>query len=211
MKSTRQIVYTLYLSFFTCITLQSQDILESNPDNWEVVNREVIFENGVVHLNAQEGDGILWLKDHAFKDGTIALDIKGKNTPGRSFVGFAFHGLDNTTYDAVYFRPFNFKNPSKKSNSVQYISEPEYGWYTLRNKFPGTYEGAMEPLPKDVEDWFHVKIIVEHPKVKVYINSSENPVLVVDQLSDRKKGNLGFWVGNNSKGWFRNLTIREKK
>lgn len=209
MKTTKHII--LIISLIILPFAQAQDVInaEASSDNWSVFNRQVSFEKEIIHLDAQENDGVLWLKNSSFKNGTIEFEIKGKDTPGRSFVGFAFHAVDDQTFDAIYFRPFNFKNPEKKSKSVQYVSMPDNGWAVLRKTFPGKYENEMSPAPESVDDWFHVKIEINHPKVKVYVNGSERPTLEVDQISTRKKGTLGFWVGNNSEGWFKNLKITE--
>src|SRR5919204_414712 len=64
--------------------------------------------NGV-HLNAAANDGVAYVPGIELANGTIEIDLKGKDVQGQSFVGVAFHGVDGTTLDAVYFRPFNFK------------------------------------------------------------------------------------------------------
>ncbi|GET34140.1 hypothetical protein PbJCM13498_30030 [Prolixibacter bellariivorans] len=181
--------------------------LSTVQDNqeWSAFNRGISY-NGNVHMAARPGDGLLILKDVVFQNGTIELDIKGKNVPGRSFVGVAFHGVNDSTFDAVYFRPFNFKNPERNSHSVQYISAPKYGWYKLRNEHPGKYENKVTPVP-DPEEWFHATIHVTYPEVKVYVNNAAEPSLVINQISERKKGWIALWVGNNSEGWFKNLKI----
>jgi CubicO group peptidase (beta-lactamase class C family) len=118
----------------------------------------------------------------------------------------AFHGLNDSTYDAVYFRPFNFKNLERSNHSVQYISHPKYTWYKLREENPGKYENTVKPIPNP-EEWFHAAIVVEYPIVKVFLNNSEEPSLTINQLSTRISGKIGFWVGNNSEGYFKNLKI----
>ncbi len=202
------ILFSLILSLlnFKAITQNNNRPVNGSSENWTVFNRNVTYSDGVIHLNAQENDGLLWVNAADFKNGIIELDIKGKNEPGRSFVGLAFHGLDNTTFDAVYFRPFNFKNPERHSHSVQYISEPDYGWSKLRNTFPGKYENSINPVP-DPDGWFHAKIVVKYPKVSVYVNRSEKASLEIDQISMRKGGMIGIWVGNGSEGWFKNFRI----
>ena len=181
--------------------------LSTVQDNqkWSAFNRGISY-NGNVQMDAKPGDGLLILKDVVFQNGTIELDIKGKNAPGRSFVGVAFHGVNDSTFDAVYFRPFNFKNPERNSHSVQYISAPEYGWYKLRSEHPGKYENKIAPVPEP-EEWFHATIHVTYPEVKVYVNNAAKPSLVINQISERKKGWIALWVGNNSEGWFKNLKI----
>lgn len=210
MKITKYLATAVALLILSFVEAQDMTIVEASSDKWSVFNRQVSYKDGEIHLNAKENDGMLWLKNAEFQRGTIEFELKGKDTPGRSFIGFAFHGKDNETFDAIYFRPFNFKNPEKKSKSVQYVSMPNYGWAVLRRTFPGEYEGEMNPTPESVDDWFHVKIEIDQPKVTVYVNQSRKPTLEIDQISLSKERRLGFWVGNNSEGWFKNLKITKK-
>lgn len=179
---------------------------------WKVFNREVSVsnenENVVVHFNSQAGDGFAKLENFEFANGTIEIDIKGKDVQGNSFVGVVFRGLNDSTFDAVYFRPFNFmSNDSvRKSHSVQYISEPVYTWEKLRREYTGKYENQIKPAP-DPNSFFHAKIVVEKPKVSVFVNNSNKPCLVVNELSNRVSGWLALWVGNYSEGTFANLEI----
>jgi hypothetical protein len=52
-----------------------------------------------------------------------------------------------------------------------------------------------------------VRVVVASPKVSVFVGDAKEPSLVVDQLSDRRKGLLGPWVGNTSGGDFANLKL----
>ncbi|MEN8123470.1 MAG: family 16 glycoside hydrolase [Bacteroidota bacterium] len=177
----------------------------SDSTIWTLHNREIHIDKEV-HLNGKPGNGILWINAPIFRNGKIELDIKGKNERGKSFVGLAFHGLNDSTYDAVYFRPFNFKNPERKVHSVQYISHPEYTWHKLRKNHPEKYENLVSPVPEPT-DWFHVTIKIDYPNVKVFVNNSHESSLTIEQLSSRKEGWIGFWVGNNSEGFFKNIKI----
>jgi len=163
----------------------------------------------IVHLDGKPGNGIAWINGVTFKTGTIEFDIKGKNVLQQSFVGIAFHGTNDSTYDGIYFRPFNFQSPDtlRKSHSVQYISMPQYDWSALREKFPGKYEHALLNTT-DPEKWFHAKIVVDADRITVYVNSDRQPSLVVQPIGKRADGNIGFWVGHTSDGDFSNLTIR---
>jgi hypothetical protein len=177
-----------------------------------VVNRSVSsLSDGTkkgVRLGEQPGDGVAYLQGIELTNGTIELDVKGKDVQQQSFVGVAFHGVDGTTYDAVYFRPFNFRaeDPARRVRAVQYISHPTYTWQKLRAEQPGKYEQAVNPVP-DPNAWFHVRVVVASPNVSVFVADASGPSLVVNQLSDRKKGLVGLWVGNNSGGDFANLKI----
>ena len=161
-----------------------------------------------IRLSEAPGDGAAWLEGVELGNGVIELDVRGKDVPQRSFLGVAFHAADTTTYDAVYFRPFNFRadDPARRRHAVQYISHPTYTWYTLRTEHPDSYEQAVNPAP-DPTDWFHVRIVIASPKVSVFVDDAAEPSLVVDQLSDRGTGRVGLFVGNNSGGDFANLKI----
>lgn len=178
----------------------------------KVFNRSVSSVNDgarkSVRLSESPGDGVAYLPGIEFTNGTIEFDVKGKDVQQQSFVGVAFHGVDGTTYDAIYFRPFNFRaeDPARRIRAVQYISHPTYTWDKLRAEQPGKYEQAVNPVP-DPNAWFHVRVVVASPKVSVFVGDAKEPSLVVSQLSDRKKGLVGLWVGNNSGGDFANFKI----
>lgn len=164
-----------------------------------------------IRFSKNSGDGIAWLKGVEFSNGIIELDIKGKDVIQQSFVGVAFHGLNNETLDAIYFRPFNFQSTDsvRKIHAVQYVSHPYYTWSVLREKYNGKYEKTVTPAPNG-NDWFHAKIVVQFPKVTVYVNGNSEPSLVIDKLNDRKTGKIGLWVGNTSDGDFANIQIINK-
>jgi hypothetical protein len=161
-----------------------------------------------VRLSEAEGEGPAYLPGIEFADGTIELDLKGKDVQGASFVGLAFHGVDGTTYDAIYFRPFNFKTDDKARvlRAVQYISHPAHPWQKLRAEHPGQYEKPIAPVP-DPNAWFHARVVVAAPKVSVFVGDAKEPCLTINQLSDRKKGLVGIWVGNTSGGDFANFKV----
>ncbi len=179
---------------------------------FKVFNRSVSsFNDGAkkgVRLGENAGDGVAYLQGIEFTDGTIEFDVKGKDVQQQSFVGVAFHGVDETTYDAIYFRPFNFRaeDPARRIRAVQYISHPTHTWQKLRAEQPGKYEQAVNPVP-DPNAWFHVRVVVASPKVSVWVGDAKELSLGVNQLSDRKKGLVGLWVGNGSGGDFANLKI----
>ena len=184
---------------------------------WQIAGRTtaVIDTNGKHALKMIEVApimGLVWLKDYDFGDGTIEVDVLGRTQPVQgSFVGVAFHVADAQTYEAVYFRPFNFRaaDSTRRSHAVQYISHPAFPWQKLRSEHPGQYEAPVIPEP-DGDQWFHVRIVVERPKISVFVNDARTPALVVNELSDRARGSLGLWVGDGSAGIFANLHVTRK-
>ena len=161
-----------------------------------------------IRLSENPGDGVAYLDGVEMANGTIEIDLKGKDVPQQSFIGVVFHGVDGTTYDAIYFRPFNFKteDAARRIRAVQYVSHPAYPWQKLRTDTPGKYEKPVSPVP-DPNGWFRARVVVASPKVSVFVDGAAEPCLVVDQLSERRKGLVGLWVGNTSGGDFANFKI----
>ncbi len=188
---------------------------------WKVSNRKVAAVTDgkyqAVQFEEATGQGFAWVEGVEFDNGVIEFDVKGKDVLQKSFVGVAFRGVDDTTHDAVYFRPFNFKaeDPVRRIHAVQYVSHPTFTWKKLREERADQYEKAIFPKSDwpapDPNGWFHVRIVVAKPKISVYVNDAKEPSLAVDELSDRKGGKVGFWVGEGSGGTFANLKITPAK
>ena len=51
--------------------------------------------------------------------------------------------------------------------------------------------------------------MINFPEIKVFVNNSQTPSLIVQELSANKTGKFGIWVGNNSDGQFANLVITQ--
>lgn len=180
----------------------------------KAMNRSLsVYDNspGAVEMNAAEGDGLAVLKEIDFETGTIEVELLGENNPGRSFIGIAFNIEDEETFEAIYFRPFNFvaTEQARKDHMVQYVNHPEYTWYKLREERTMEFENEI-PAPPDPDDWFKTIIKVSEKHVEVYLDKVTEPVLKVERLAGFKSDKIGLWVGNGSSGRFRNLNIHEE-
>ena len=180
--------------------------------NVEVHNRElsVIDEAGYagIRLSKADGEGVAWLKDVEFANGVIEFDVRGEDVKQHSFVGIAFHGANDSTFDAVYLRPFRFKETadSLRSRQLQYISLPTHTWRALRTRSPGTYEHSIDPSP-DPNAWVHMRVVVQGETVSACINGAQKPSLVVKKVTKLDKGRVGFYVADTSGGDFANIRI----
>ena len=125
-----------------------------------------------------------------------------------SFVGIAFHGKNDSTFDAIYLRPFQFKEKDEilKSRAIQYISLPDFTWRKLREKFPNKYEHSIEPAP-DPNSWVRMRVVIKDSTITTYINGSKEPSLVVQKVTNLSSGSIGFYVADTSGGDFANITI----
>ena len=148
-----------------------------------------------------KGASVAYPKALNFKDGTIEMDLAsptGKN----GFVGFAFRIKDVHHYETLYFRP----GSSGTINAVQYMPEKksEFNWWDYE---ADKYQ-SKTTLP--LTAWFHVKAIVKGSVIAVFINNQPKPVMVYKSLDPTlKSGSVGFWLGNCSKGAYKNLIVEE--
>lgn len=193
----------------------------NDAKTWNVINAECdkLTEDGkdVVRLKPKgkaktpSDIGFALVEGLNFAEGTLEVDVKGKGKFEASFVGLAFHVVDQSTFEAVYFRPFNFLRDDKsfRAHAVQYVSWPDHTWEKLRKTKPGAYESAVKPIP-DPGGWFHARIEVTKQKVSVWVDDANDPCLVVNRLSGNAKGKIGLWVDSKD-GKFKNLKILPAK
>jgi hypothetical protein len=126
-------------------------------------------------------------------------------------VGVAFGAADGKTFEAVYFRPFNFLRDDKsfRVRAVRYVAWPDHTWEKLRKGKPGVFESAVQPVP-DPAGWFHARVEVTKQKVRGWVDDAKEPCLAVDRLGGRERGMVGLWV-DSQEGAFRNLKILPAK
>ena len=163
-----------------------------------------------------EGDdhaGLALLPATDFQDGVIEADIALKTTvpPGvryPGFVGIAFRVRpDASHYELLYLRPGNSDaaDQSMRNHAVQYVSEPDFGWYRLRREWPWVYESHAELA---METWTKVRIEVAGRAAKLYLNGSAKPSLVVDGLKcEDLHGAVGLWGYTHEEAYFSNVRI----
>jgi hypothetical protein len=175
------------------------------------VNRSVTALQGPrkgVHVDEKQANGVVWIDGTDFGQGTIEIDVRGRDVVDRSYLGVAFHRKDDATYECVYLRPFNFRidNPVRRQHAVQYVVVPEFDWPDLRQKFPEEFENPVDASVAP-GDWVPLKVVVDGAKAQIYVGAVKSPTLEVRKLGTLGRGMIGLWVGNNSDGDFANLRI----
>jgi hypothetical protein len=181
----------------------------------KAVNREVTSLKGDragIRLSETAGPGVVWIEGIDFAEGTIEIDTRGRDVLQQSFVGIAFHGKDDKTYEAVYLRPFNFRatDPDRHQHAVQYVSVPDYDWPRLRKEFPEEFENPVDQsiVPTD---WVPLRVVVNAKTIQIYVGPVKSPTLEVRKLGTLDRGMIGVWAGNNSDGDFANLRVTPVK
>ena len=212
--SMRNIVLliTIAIQVLASTSARSQD---RSFDLQQLLNENKLITHGqnITPVNddgkkAVSQTGIAWIKDVNFSEGTIEIDLRGRDVLQKSFIGIVFHAIDTSAYDIVYFRPFNFlsNDPVRRIHAVQYATHPEFPWYRLREEKNGMYEKAVTPAPSP-KDWFHARIVVKGKDINVYVNNSPTPSLTVQKLNTRSSGKIGI-SNEGESGEFANLVIR---
>jgi hypothetical protein len=174
------------------------------------LNREVAAINSGtgVRVTTAPGVGLIWIEGTDFLDGAIEVDVCGRDVDSESFLGVAFHRRDDTTFEAVYLRPFNFRtrNAERRQHAVQYIAQPDYDYSVLRQKFPEEFEHAVDRsiLPTA---WIPLRLVVHDSRVRVFVGLGDTPALDVRELHAPVRGQVGLFVGNGSDGVFANMGI----
>jgi hypothetical protein len=166
-----------------------------------------------ITVEGEDHEALTLLPGTDFQDGVIEADIALKPTtpPGvrfPGFVGIAFRArTDASHYELFYLRPGNSDAPdqAQRNHSVQYVSEPGFGWYRLRREWPSIYESYAELT---METWTKVRIEVSGRAAKLYLNGSSRPSLVVDGLKGEDlHGAIGLWSYTNEEAYFSNVRI----
>jgi len=149
-----------------------------------------------------------------FKNGTIEVDLAGAPRAGappnmRGFIGIAFRVHPNAEhFECFYLRPANGRadDQLQRNHSLQYVSEPDFGWQRLRKENPGVYESYAD---LETGAWTKVKIVVSGSKAQLFINGADQPSLIVNDLKlGDSHGEIALWSHTTTEGYFSNLTVK---
>jgi len=161
------------------------------------------------------GGPLAILNDVRFKDGAIDVDVAGAPAKGapedaRGFIGVAFRVQSDSRFEIIYLRPTNSHadDQLRRNHTTQYSAEPEWPWDRLRKESPGVYESWAD---METGRWTHMRIEVHGTDAALYVNRALNPCLIVHGLKlGDTEGAVGLWMGQDTEGYFKNLSITKK-
>lgn len=197
---------TLDAHFFTPINTFIDTVSDSNETFLRIIKDSII--------TAVDEPTFAKLNQCDFKDGIIEIKILSRlleDAPdfSRGFIGLAFRiNEDNTKFEGIYIRPTNGRNESqlRRNCSTQYFSYPDYKYDRLRIETPGKYESYAD---MGLNEWIDMKVEVIGSEAKLYLNHSQHPVLVINDLKHGSDatGSIGLWVDIGTEGFFKDLKI----
>ena len=223
---------TTFLSAITFLlvysgTLSGQEI-RLNKSTVEPVNVSMTFEK----LNEKEVLRVIKdsslkevdeptfvrIKNVDFRNGVIELKLLSRLTKtapvhARGFIGVAFRINDsNTKFESIYLRPINARanDQVRRNHSIQYFSYPDYKFDRLRKESPELYESYSD---MEMNTWISVRIEVKDAEAKLFLNGTNQPALIVNDLKHGRdaSGGIGLWVDIGTEGYFTDLKILPAK
>jgi len=198
------------------LAAQSVDRLEAKNVS---VTQTTFKGRGAVQLiaapNADNATSYAVLKDQVFRDGVIEVDLAGQPAAGagegaRGFIGIAFRLQADGRYEYIYLRPTNGRadDQVRRNHSTQYSSHPDFDFARSRKEAPEKYESYVDLQPGV---WTRYRIDVQGRTARLYVNGTEQPVLIVNDLKlAPQPGRVALWVGPGTEGYFANLKITAK-
>jgi len=155
------------------------------------------------------------VKDVSFRDGVIEVDLAGQPAAGagegaRGFIGIAFRLQGDGRYEYIYLRPTNGRadDQLRRNHSTQYSAYPDFDFARSRKEAPEKYESYVDLQPGV---WTKYKIEVEGRKARLYVNGTEQPCLIVNDMKlEPRAGSVALWVGPGTEGYFANLKVVAK-
>lgn len=187
MRSVYRFVFPVLFFLFVAPHVYAQDgSVPFSSDRWDFSSDqgEVVTFLGQQSLKLNRGPA--QLKEVAFRDGTIEVDI---SMPGED-MGFAFLLFrtepDNDT-EVVYLR----MHKSGLPDALQYAPSDN------GNTAWQLYEKYNVPVVFDRAAWTHLKVEVAGSEARFYVNDSTEPVLVVPDL---RRGDVTGALGLRASG-----------
>ena len=212
LKPFRCAVRAVMVAAIGATTVSAQRVDLGSVAKWRTVNRGVIAvragDTTIARFDERPGAGVAISPIADFESGDIDVDTRGRDVLQKSFVGVVFHYANDSTFETVWLRPFNYRSDdsTRRVHAVQYASYPAFPWQRLRAEHPGQFESALVPPPR-ADEWVHLRVEVRGAHVRAFVNG--NKVLDVESPASRKGGGIGLWVGDNSNGDFANLVVRK--
>lgn len=166
--------------------------------------------------NIIEDDEATYAKflDTDFHNGTIKLKVLSKlllDAPehARGFIGIAFRiNKDDSLFESIYIRPANGRCEIqlRRNRATQYFSFPDFKYMHSRETNPGEYESYVDI---DLNQWIDFRVEVKDQKAKLFINDSESPVLIVNdmKMGSEARGAVGMFVDIGTDGYFKDIEI----
>jgi hypothetical protein len=213
MMSACNLVFWALVAFASPAAAQTVDQLIAHKVKLEAVDylgkkAIKITEDG----DAANGEAYAVVKDAAFHNGAIEVELAGRPAGGagaaaRGFIGIAYR-LQNGKFEYIYLRPTNGRadDQVRRNHSTQYSAHPDFSFAVARQQAPEKYESYVDLEPGA---WTRYRITVEGTKARLYVHGADQPCLIVNDLKlGDSSGGVALWIGPGTEGYFTGLEIK---
>ncbi|MEO7987361.1 MAG: hypothetical protein ABI766_12580 [Gemmatimonadales bacterium] len=141
--------------------------------------------------------GVALVRGAAMENGTLDLDLAASDTT--SFLGVVFRAATPRFSNVLFLRP----GASGTEEAVQYgpaFNSLGVAWQV----YHGDGANAVAVVPRN--RWIHVRIELDGPVARLYVDTATAPTLVVPRLVASGGTGLGVWTGAFGRGaYFSNI------
>lgn len=141
--------------------------------------------------------GVALLRGASMDNGTLELDVAASDTT--NFLGVVFRAASPTFSNVVFLRP----GASGTEEAVQYgpaFNSVGVAWQV----YHGDGANAVADLPRN--RWIHLKVELNGPLARVFVDTATTPTLVVPRVVTSGGTGIGVWAGAFGHGaYFSNI------
>lgn len=171
----------LFLLLFAGAAKAQTDVIDFESGRWVIQGTDTKVES---YLGQKSLTGRAYLEDVEFENGTIEWDMAVEGT--QAYAGIYFRMQSEENFELFYLRP----HLTNRFDALQYY--PEFNGFESWQLYNGDGFTAEAAIP--FKRWFHVKMEISGRQARVYLDNSDEPALVIDDLKHGvSKGSMGPW------------------
>ena len=169
-----------------------------NAADWEGTD-SVRVESYLGRPSLYINRGVALARNVTLENGAIDYDVAA--TPRTSFLGLAFRAASPRFSEVILLRP----RQSGTIEAVQYapaFNNVAAAWQI----YHGAGSNAVATIAR--ERWVHVRIELDGPTARVFIDTATTPTLTVPRIAGGGGNRFGVWTGAYGRGaYFSNIRI----
>ncbi|MBW7996526.1 MAG: hypothetical protein FVQ81_08180 [Candidatus Glassbacteria bacterium] len=180
-RSTKIGLSFLFLLLFAGAAKAQTDVIDFESGRWVFLGSDTKVES---YLGEKSLTGRAYLEGVEFENGTIEWDMAVEGS--QAYAGIYFRMQSEADHELFYLRP----QATDKFDALQYM--PQFNGLEAWQLYSGDGFTAEAAIP--FKRWFHVKMEVSGKQARVYLDNSDEPALVIDDLKHGvSKGSIGPW------------------
>jgi len=189
---TGESVLTVVFALLSTSVVAAPVTVEFGSDGWNVLDGETAD-----HLGRRSFAGVAVLKDVAFENGVIEVDVAADGR--RSYPGLMFRMRSDDHYERFYLRPHR---AGLYPDAMQYT--PVFNGIAGWQLYHGAGFTAGVSLPEN--QWVHVRMEIGGSQARVFTGDDREPGLVIHHLQHGvSKGSIGVMGPKDGTAYFSNF------